>query len=173
MEKKFIIPIVILVLLVVVGLYQFNVFDESNNSTKTYSGNGISFNYPYQWIINKPVVNNEIISISANSGKIMLNVYKFNSTKNSTENITANYKSGLNLDPYAVNRTEINRTVDGLNATEITYISMDDESYFKESVLIFEKNGFTYVIQYNAFPPELYDQNKERFETVIGSFKVE
>lgn len=173
MKKKFIIPIVIVMLLGIVVLYQFNVFDQSSNSTKTYSGNGVSFNYPNPWIINKPVVNNEIISLSDNSGKILLSVYRFNATENSTEDVIVNYKSALNLDSYATNKTEINRTVNGLNATEITHISMDDSSYFEESVLIFEKNGFTYVIQCIAFPPELYEQNKERFEIVIDSFEVE
>lgn len=173
MKISFIILILTAAIICVIALNQFNILDQSSNSTRTYSAYGVSFNYPQQWVINKPIAENEIISVGSNGGKVLLNVYKFNSTKNSTENITANYKLGLNSDIYAKNKTEKNRTVNGLNATEITYVSMDDESTFKESVLFFEKNGSSYVIQYLAFPPELYDRNKERFDMIIESFKIE
>ena len=176
MNKKLIIPSLILILAVIgiaVDVYQSNLDKNSLNSPKTYSGDGISFKYPQSWSAYKPLEKGEVVSVGDSGQKILLTVYKNKSTENSTETVITNVKSNIGSDPLATNQTETNRTVNGLNATEITYLSIDDGSPFKESVLTFKKDNFTYVIQYHAFPPEAYNQNKKQFDLVISSFKVQ
>jgi hypothetical protein len=143
-----------------------------NNSTatKTYSANGISFNYPSSWsLINQTThTNNTVVAFGDSS--FMNNTLKGNGViiiktpKNSNSTINS---SNLKSQIAKLNGTKTTQTVDGVT-TFTTKIS-------NETVLIksinFEKNNYNYQIHFVTIATDVKSQ-EQMFNTIINSFKA-
>jgi hypothetical protein len=143
-----------------------------NNSTatKTYSANGISFNYPSSWsLINQTThTNNTLVALGDSS--FMNNTLKGNGViiiKTLKNNNSIINSSNLKSPIAKLNGTKTTQTVDDVT-TFTTKIS-------NETVLIksinFEKNNYNYQIQFVTIATDVKSQ-EQMFNTIINSFKA-
>jgi hypothetical protein len=139
-----------------------NVFNES----------GVYFEYPSNWKSYKPLDGNGEIAAVGNvneSGNSTIGeyayVFKHDKNEYSAKKAISNFKM---ID--GVNYTESSIIVDGVNATLIKF-TWKNETDTIGTLVEFEKNGYTYEIEYFTTPPEKY--NEKIFKHMINSFKVQ
>jgi hypothetical protein len=183
MQKKFFIIILILMITIIgisgCTLFQKKTDNQSINLT-SYTGNGITFNYPSQWATYNTKYSNEMVRLgnlsnsTSGDGKegVMFIVYKDDSKDVSVADSLSKIKEDINTRLSATNITESTKMIEGVNATVITDLESYQGVNYKSGYIVFEKNGFTYSIYYYASPPELFDQNLEIFENVFSSFQI-
>ena len=162
MDKKSIIPIVVLILAMVAVSGCVNYTGNGNNTTtvKNFTGGGISMNYPSDWILNNDT-----------SGMILLNKM---SGVNTQLTVQVMLMSGAMTTNEAIppgNFTKVSnstRTIDNVTAKEVIYKS----DLLMGSTIFFEKKGRTIIIYYQA-PVNEFDQEKANFDIMINSIKVQ
>ncbi len=72
----------------------------------------------------------------------------------------------------ATNVTANKITIDGVNASEITSISSDDQgASWKEIDIYFLKNGYIYTLTFQSTPPGNFNENN--YQRIINSFHVD
>lgn len=149
----------------------------TDNSTSSYSVNGISFDYPSSWTISYEERNSSNI-ISASKPE-----FSFLSVSPFQVQITPNYgiseegvESQINTIIYPVGWTKVSNqtiTIDGQDA----YLQVFDVYSiwppmwgYKVEIITFSKNNNTYELLFET-PREEFDN--ENFQVIIDSFKVE
>jgi hypothetical protein len=139
-----------------------NVFNES----------GVYFEYPSDWKSYNPLDGNGEIGAVGNvnkSGNLTIGeyayVFKHDKNELSVKKAISNFKM---ID--GINYTEGSIIVDGVNATLFKF-TWKNETDTIGTLVYFEKNGYTYEIEYFATPPEKY--NEETLKSIINSFKVQ
>ena len=163
MKKMYSASITVFVLLIVIAFS--GCTSSSNNSsssepTKTYSANGVSFNYPESWQVND----------TASTIKV---------TNPQTQNAVLIMKSPIaDMQTLANKRVETttdkivsdnNLTVNGVSAREITI----DKDTTKEIVTYIQaKSDLVYSVTYMA-PQSDFDSMKITFNTIVNSFKAQ
>jgi len=172
---------IIALILVFIGIMGISgCVDKIYTNDPVFNERGVYFEHPSNWanyrISGQEIANfgnNSIVNNSWSGEQIIVSKYKENEW--SAEMMISKYKTFND-----VNFTSGNVTVDGINAVLIGYTWNNVNGEFNKNYtdtvvkgtdVIFKKNGYTYVIQYYAAPPEIY--NEETFKKLINSFKVE
>lgn len=154
--------------------------DKIYTNDPVFNERGVYFEHPSNWanyrISGQEIANfgnNSVVNDSWSGEQIIVSKYK--ESEWSAERTINRYKTFND-----VNYTVGNIMVDGINATLINYtwnnVNGEFNNDYKDTLvkgkhIIFKKNGYTYVIQYYAAPPENY--NEETFKKLINSFKVQ
>jgi len=180
MRKIFIYSFIVTLLALVVfvsGCTQNN--NQTNqNSTGTYAVNGLSFNYPVDWVLTSQTRGNaESINIFDQT------FLETNGTKGSLAVVVSQPKnenlSFTNVKNDLMNSSNINNTTDntvtiaGQNASMSTLSGTDANGNQTQIKLIyFEKNNFVYILNFIvAGGINIQDQQKF-FDIIINSFQV-
>ncbi|MBI5679973.1 MAG: hypothetical protein HZC47_03640 [Methanobacterium sp.] len=152
------------------------------NNTSTYSGNGVSFNYPGGWQ-----------QLQTSSQSTLVSVGDPKSIDNATGSINtlaaiqkAALPSGTTLKQVYDNTyaqfvaqdstfktiSDTTTTVDGATAYVNIHTVDVKGVQKKEKAVWFEKNGSAYVILCGSLPAD-FDSQQANFDTIINSFKVQ
>ena len=145
-----------------------------NSTTNTYSGNGISFNYPSNWNVqtNNQAGNNEIMVVSDDT-VFQVSILPKPPGMSDQEAITAIQSSTY---PDGFQKISNNTlTIDGNTAYETIY-AVNNPSIFHEIIIIqqivFVKNGTTYSLDFQA-PNNEFNNEKPNFDIILNSFKIQ
>ena len=162
MDKKSIIPVILLISALVAVSGCVNYPGNGNNTTtiKNYTGSGISLNYPSDWNVNNDT--SYIIVLNKNSG---INTYISIQVMLMTGGFTSNDAIPPGNFTKVSNST---RTIDNVTAHDVLYKSdllMGGTTYF-------EKKGKTIIITYQS-PLNEFEQDKTSFDTIINSIKIQ
>lgn len=170
--------------LFVVAILALVVFASGcTDQTKTYSSNGITFNYPGSWQELSQVNNeNGIAGVgdpsSVNSSSKLANtvvvVQKVAMPSGLTlqEAVDALITSFQSQDPNFQKISQKTITFNGATAYEIVYKMGANGVQKQEKAVIFEKNGYLYAITGSSLPNDFNNQ-QANFDMVINSFKVQ
>ena len=169
MENK----ILILLIILIIGV--IGISDCTNDLVTTknvFNESGVYFEYPIDWKSYNPLDGNGEIGAVGNVNKSSnltrgeyIYVFKHDKNELSAKKAIGNFKM---ID--GVNYTESSLIVDGVNATLLKF-TWKNETDTIGTLVDFEKNGYTYEIEYFATPPEKY--NEEALKSIINSFKVQ
>jgi hypothetical protein len=162
MDRKSIIPVILLILALVAVSGCVNYPGNGNNTTsiKNYTGSEISLNYPSDWIVNNDT--KYMILLTKNSG---INTYMSIQIMLMSGGFTSNDA----IPPGNFTKvSETTRTIDNVTAHEVTYKS----DLLMGATTYFEKNGKTIIITYQA-PLNEFEQEKTSFDTIINSIKLQ
>ncbi|MBI5679688.1 MAG: hypothetical protein HZC47_02180 [Methanobacterium sp.] len=185
MKKYIIITAIILIFSVILSYGYLNnispVFNNNSTSklTKTYNANGISFNYTSNWEqVNKTgkYVIAYIIDPQANKtdGKpgAVVEISKKASNGIPLEKFFDEVKAGASGVPGYKQLSDGKITVDNETAYEFVASGIDNgvEEQFK--TILFEKNGYIYMIACGTRAPTYLSDEDKNFNMVIESFKV-
>ncbi len=177
--KKYLIFVTIILL----GLVVFTsgcVTDDNANSTKTYSGNGISFVYNGTWDIANTTSPNAIVAVGdpktvdaqKNPSTFVL-IQKSNVT-NGTDLLTAYTQNYANFFNNTTNQrvSEANITVNNNKAMENVYMTNSGGVQMQMRAVWLTQNNVIYVILCGAIPSN-FDKEQKNFDLVINSFKAQ
>jgi hypothetical protein len=172
--KKYFLYVIAIVGLVVMASGCISQTGNNSTATKTYSANGISFNYPSSWsLINQTShANNTVVALGDSS--FMNNTIKGNGViivktpknSNSTSNST-NLKSQI----AKLNGTKTTQTVDGVTANVTTFTKQISNETVLIKFINFDKNNYNYQIQFVTISTDIKSQ-EQMFNTIINSFKT-
>ncbi len=151
-----------------------------DSKVKTYSANGISFNYSENW------------EITNKTGKYVI-VYLKDPTANETDGkpgavveISKKAAEGIPLEKFFDEVRTGASGVPGYQQTSDRKIEVDNETAYEFTangidngveeqfrVILFEKGGYIYMISFGTrSPTTLYSKNRD-FDVIISSFKVQ
>lgn len=184
--KKYVIIATVVILISVILAYGYlnntsPIFNTTSNSnlTKTYNANGISFNYTSNWEqVNKTgkYVIAYIIDPQANQteGKpgAVVEISKKASNGIPLEKFYDEVKTGASGVPGYKQLSDGKKIIDNETAYEFTASAMDNgiEEQFK--IILFEKNGYIYMIALGTRAPTYLSDEEENFNIMIESLKV-
>ena len=172
--------LILLIMLILSVIGVSGCVDKIYTNDPVFNERGVYFEHPSSWA-NYRTSGQEIAKFGNGSA--------VNNSWYGEEILVGKYKENEWSAKMAINRyktyEDINYTVgsimiDGINATLISYTWNNvngklnknyTDTIVKGEDVIFKKNGYTYVIQYSAAPPESY--NEETFNKLITSFKVQ
>ena len=183
--KKYAFVIAILALVIFASGCTTNQNQTSNQftvPTKTYSANGIFFNYPDSWLITNTSMLNAVVSfgdpssvdnstrdvntlviiqkVAMQPGMTLKQAFDLNFAKMATQN------------PNFQQIADTNTTVDGTTAyVDIHKIDVNGVQKEEKAVWI-GKNDKIYVILCGALPNE-FDSQQANFDAIINSFHVQ
>jgi len=180
--KKYLFLIALLVLVVMASGCISNQNQTNQSSTKTYSANGISFQYPNTWNLTDTITKNatlqiespdfqitngnptkgNLVSISKDTIPQGVNLTADNITKSLSTSIK---KSGVNATNETVN-------IAGVTATKFSFNDTVQNATANVWVIAFEKNNILYILTFASVGDDL-QKAKQNFETIINSFKVD
>ncbi len=172
--KKYFFIVIAIVGIVVMASGCISQTGNNSTATKTYSANGISFNYPSSWsLINQTIhTNNTIVALGDSS--FMNNTLKGNGVfiiKTPENSSSTSTNSNINSRIAKLNGTQTTQTVDGVKANVTTYTTkISNETVLIKSI-IFEKNNYNYRIQFVTIATDIKSQ-EQMFNTIINSLKV-
>lgn len=167
----------ILVLVVLTsGCTSINEFVKNLNNTgnKTYSGNGVSFNYPENWSIDNDKARNKIFvykNVSFNQVQFMVQIIYNNGM--AEQGAINNIRESSFAFPGWTRISNNTLTVDGKTAYEDVF-NVNDTHYseiMRFDQMCFVKNENTYVMILEA-PDKEFDKEKPNFDIIVNSFKV-
>jgi hypothetical protein len=172
--KKYFLFIIAIVALVVMASGCVSQTGSNSTATKTYSANGISFNYPSSWSLTNQTTNGNSTVVALGDSSFMNNTLKGNGViivktpqnSNSNKNMT-NAKSQL----AKLNGTKSTQTIAGVTANVTTFnTKIGNETLLIKSIN-FEKNNFNYQIQFASISTDIKSE-EQMINTVINSLKV-
>lgn len=180
MRKIFLYSFIVTLLALVVfvsGCTQNNN-QTDQNSTGTYSVNGLSFNYPVDWVLTSQTRGNaqsinifdqSFLESNGTKGSLGVIVSQPKNENLSYENVKNDLKNSSNIN----NTTDNTVNVAGLNASMTTFTGTDEAGNQTQIKLIyFEKNNFVYIINFIvAGGINIQDQQKY-FDVIINSIQV-
>ena len=159
-----------------VDTFNDEIANLNNMHVKTYSGSGISFNYPGSW-----QRETDHSYEHEETGSIRIKIDK-------NDSVDMRFRVEIDLDTGYSNQELLNRernmshvsdgyeisnstlTVDGNTAYEYTMMSVNKLQ--KTKVVCFAKNGNTYYISFEA-PNKDFDKEKPNFNLMLNSFEVQ
>lgn len=173
MNKKLIIPIVAVILIVVIAGYLISTNYNGTNETsiKTFNATGYSFSYPGNWTVSNVSSSNstdEIIRISKGSDTYI------SIQKSPLGGLDAEQAlSAQNVMPDNYQKVSTNNlTVDGNTAYQTIYTVNSNGKTYKQANIEFAKDGNIYFITFEALE-STFDQDKAVLDSFISSFKVQ
>ena len=195
MQKKYIGLIVVISIIVIlsVGYITINTFGVSGSSFgsftdtgsvtqvdmqgNTYSGDGVSFNIPTNWQVDKVVdgtnINLNIIKNNSNTTRITVAISP-NPQGLSNQDIINMIQNQTNEDgnweKISNNTTSINGNTAYENKYKVTDSSMFNEPTTEEDITFIE-NGTTYTLIFQA-PINEFNNEQTNFNITLNSFKV-
>lgn len=180
MKKVYIFIIALLALVIFASGCTSQNTTQTNQSTGSYSVNGVSFNYPVDWIIiSQTGGNNSIISISdpqyqqSNATKgdrvdIVKQPKRANLTYQSVQN------SILNSTNITYNATNGTVNIAGLSGNLTTFTGTDSSGNQTQVKLIyFDKNNLTYILSFVVGGGVNIQDQQKYFDVIINSFQVQ
>ena len=157
--------------------------DQSKVPTKSYSANGISFDYPESWVELKDIVTaNAIVaygdpkSANASSGNYntLMIIQKYSMPSNATlkQVYDATYSQAAAQNPTFQQISDTTTTVEGTTAY-VNVHKIDTSGVQKQEKAVWlEKDGNVYIILMGALP-DAFNSQQENFDTIVNSFKVQ
>lgn len=155
--------------------------NQTSISTKTYSANGIFFNYPDNWQLMASSTPNAIASVGdpKTSDSSTKNVNTFvviqkkavpsgTTLKQAYDNTYAQFAS---TDSSFQQISDSTTTVDGTTAYVNTHKVDVSGVQKQEKAVWFEKDGNIYVILCGALPSD-FNSEQENFDAIINTFEV-
>ncbi|MBI5679945.1 MAG: hypothetical protein HZC47_03500 [Methanobacterium sp.] len=148
-----------------------NIFNTNDSSIKTYSANGVSFNYPAIWKIEE---NNEY-------GSNMIYVFKNRSSYSTMAIIQITHNPMGLTDQDAWDLIQNSENPEGTKQISNQTITFDGEKAYeqifvgdsmKQQYITFVKNENTYSLVFQA-PEKDYNNQKPNFDIILNSFKVD
>ena len=172
--KKYFLFVIAIVGLVVMASGCVSQTGNNSTATKTYSANGISFNYPSSWsLINQTTHGNNTV-VALGDSSFMNSTLKGNGviiTKSAPNSNSTVNNSNLKSQISKLNGTKTNQTVDGTTANVTTFTTkIGNETVLIKSIN-FEKNNYNYQIQFVTIATDIKSQ-EQMFNTIINSFKA-
>ena len=188
MKKYLFVTILIFaVILSVVVTFEYvsnaNQTDNQTSSsipTKTYSANGVSFNYSADWEEGNKTGQYLIAyvkdpKLNSSDGKpgAVVEVMKRTSNGVPLKRFYDDVKGeASNVPGYGV-MSETTTTVDNVTAYEFTARAMDSNVEEQFDILLFEKKGFVYMLACGTRAPTYLSDEEENFDIIIKSFKIQ
>ena len=180
MRKIFLYSFIVTLLALVVfvsGCTQNNN-QTSQNNTGSYAVNGLSFNYPVDWVLTSQtrgdaqsinIFDQSFLESNGTKGSLAVVVSQPKNENLSFENVKNDLKNSSNIN----NTTDNTISIAGLNASMSTFTGTDEAGNQTQIKLIyFEKNNFVYILNMIvAGGANIQDQQKF-FDVIINSFKV-
>ncbi len=180
MRKIFLYSFIVTLLALVVfvsGCTQNNNQTNQNN-TGTYAVNGLSFEYPADWVISSQTRGNfQIISMgdqafieSNNTRGDLVTIEATPKSENvSFEKVKNELTNGTNV---GFNTTNSTVNIAGLvgNVTTFTENSTGNQTQIK--LIYFEKNNFAYILRFIVTGGVNAQDQQKFFDIIINSFKV-
>lgn len=154
-----------------------HILIENTNAPKTYSGNGISFNYPANWTISFPDTSGTYTtsSIIVSKYNIMsgpqLQINSMPSSMSTQDVINSGQNFRIPGGSIISNGT---LQIDGNTAYQITYVDHNNgpNRNMRFEQIGFVKNGKIYSFLLQA--PDIYfDNETSNFNMILNSFKVQ
>ncbi len=151
----------------------------NQSSTGTYSVNGLSFNYPIDWVL-----------VSQTSGNVhIINIVdqtfgESNGTRGSSAEIVSQPKtenvsfeiiknSLTNSSSITFNSTDGTTNISGLTANTTTFTGTDSSGNETQIKLVyFEKDNFVYILNFIVTGSADIASQQQHFDTITNSFKV-
>ena len=171
--KKYFIFVIAVIGLVVMASGCISQTGSNSTATKTYSANGMSFNYPSSWsLINQTTHTNTTIVALGDSSFMnkTLNgngVIIIKTPKNSNSTPNTNIKNQI----AKLNGTKTTQTIDGVKANVTTFTTkISNETVLIKSIS-FTKNNYNYQIQFATIATDVKSQ-EQMLNTIINSFKA-
>jgi hypothetical protein len=138
---------------------------------QTYSGNGVTFQYPGDWSkdykndIQQSFGNSATVLVSLGKDNAGVVVAKMNITGVSINSLSSAFKSSMQSSGYQT-VSEKTKTVDGVTAQEL--VIKDTSSGLYGSCVFLEKNGVIYFIMVGT-----QNNDQATVDMVLNSFKVQ
>jgi hypothetical protein len=173
--KKYLLVVVAIVALVVMASGCTSQTGNNTTATKTYSANGISFNYSSNWDIINETTNENGTVIALGDADIQQNnsvkgngvsIIKIPKTANSTADL-ADLKSQF----ASLNGTNSTISIAGVTANVTTFNTQMNNVTAQIKIIDFEKNNYIYLIQYATIASDFQIQ-EQLFETITKSLQV-
>jgi len=173
--KKYFLFVVAIVAIVVMASGCTSQTGNNSTATKTYSANGISFNYPSSWAIINETSNENGTVIALGDADIQKNnsvkgngvtIIKVPQNTNSSGDL-ANLKTQF----AGLNGTNSTETIAGVTANETTITTKINNATAQLKFISFEKNNFIYLIQYVTLSSDFQTQ-QGLFDTITKSFQT-
>jgi PsbP. len=145
-----------------------------NNGNSTYSGNGVSFNYPSNWQLSQNPTTGSTFSVSVFKYNTMnstgLWIYIMPSNK-STQNIINNMQNTVVPNGTILSKGTLK--IDGNTAYQVTCIDNNNSSSkMRYEGISFVKNGKMYSFLLQT-PNNDFDKEKSNFDIILNSFKIQ
>lgn len=147
--------------------------------TKTYSANGISFNYPSNWQeINKTgnytiaYLKDPNAKSDDNKSGAVVEISKKASDGIPLKRYYEDVKSGATSVAGYQLLLERNIKVDNATAYEFVSKAVDKDIEEQYRVILLEKKGFIYMIACGTRSPTYLSDEEENFDIIINSLKV-
>lgn len=147
--------------------------------TKTYSANGISFNYPSDWQeINKTgnyttaYLKDPNAKSDDNKSGAVVEISKKASDGILLKRYYEEVKSGATSVAGYQLLSERTLNVDNTTAYEFVSKAVDKDIEEQYRVILLEKKGFIYMIACGTRSPTYLSDEEENFNIIINSFKV-
>jgi len=172
--KKYFLFVVAIVAIVVMAS---GCTSQTGNSTatKTYSANGMSFNYPSSWAILNETSNENGTVVALGDADIQKNntvkgngvtIIKVPENANSTADLT-----NLKTQFAGLNGTNSTETIAGVTANATTITTKVNNATAQLKFIYFVKNNFIYLIQYATLSSDFKTQ-QQLFDTITKSFQT-
>lgn len=148
--------------------------------SKTYATNGISFKYPPNWqegnktgqYIIAYVKDPKLNSSDGKPGAVV-EIMKKTSDGIPLKRFYDDVKAeASNVQGYGV-MSDTTTTIDNVTAYEFTSRAMDSNIEEQFRIVLFEKNGFVYMIACGTRSPTYLRDEEANFNMIINSFKVQ
>ncbi len=172
--KKYIFMLVLLCLVVMAS-------GCTNQNTKNFTADGMSFQYPDTWNTTSQVsanatqimvANQEFISSNGTKGNVVLIIKSSNA---STSNMTQTRQQIINqAQQSGQNATNTTLSIAGVSASDISYTGNDTSGNAAHVRLIdFVKNNNLYVLLFVSGGGTDVTTAKSSFDVIVKSFKVD
>jgi hypothetical protein len=173
--KKYFLFVVAIVAIVVMASGCTSQTGNNTTATKTYSANGISFNYPSSWVILNETSNENGTVVAIGDADIQKNntvkgngvtIIKVPENANSTADLT-----NLKTQFAGLNGTNSTETIAGVTANATTITTKISNATAQIKFIYFVKNNFIYLIQYATLSSDFQTQ-QQLFDTITKSFQT-
>ncbi|MDR2831238.1 MAG: hypothetical protein LBB45_09475 [Methanobrevibacter sp.] len=173
MIKRYILPIII-----IIGVILSSGCITNNQDTKTLSRNGITINYPSNWMVANTQVNETIIAVgnpelidnSSGLGLVSVNIQKRILQSPLNEYFNQVYKTLFSNSSYRSIGHE-NVTFSDYKGLEVDYTVTEGNEVKEQKAYWIENNGYVYVILCTA-PQKDFPSQKPYFDFILNSFKI-
>ena len=166
------IPILIIVVVSLSGCITDGLF----KSGETYSGGGITFQYPDTWQVVNSVAEGSVGAVASKENSNISVLVQTVPTELGTDIQSACSNNNKNLvrSPNDVNIQETKTTVNNQTVILHRYLVNEADGSQKEHVAtwIQMKNGQIYVILFST-PLESYETQRSSYDLVVGTFALE
>jgi len=149
---------------------------DTGNSTKTFSQNNISFEYPLNWVAANSLANDTVAAVADPSSvddrglaqvSVVIQVRELKG--NLYDMYRENYDTLFSNSSYR-RVSESNTTINGYGAVENIYLETGNGTYKKRRAIWIQRDRNVYVILCTA-PADRFDSEKKNFDLIISTLR--